>query len=108
MKAVLFIALAIWASCVASVPAPGGAYAGMPPEVAAFIPPIARAFIPTPEEIAALKALDTTPAPGATPPSGPMAPPTMPAAVAHLVQKYKAAAQAAALAAAALPPTPIV
>ncbi|XP_066962204.1 uncharacterized protein [Macrobrachium rosenbergii] len=105
MKAALFVALAICATVAVSVPAPGAPYGGIPPAAAAFIPPAARAFIPTPEEIAALNALKTTPAPGAGPfgpSSGPVEPPTMPPAVANLVNKYKAAAAAFA------PPTPAV
>ncbi|XP_068238881.1 uncharacterized protein [Palaemon carinicauda] len=93
MKAALFVVLAICASVAVSGPAPAGPYGGIPPAASAFIPPAAKAFIPTPEEIAALNALKTTvTAPSSGP--GPAGPPTMPAAVANLVNKYKAAAAA--------------
>ncbi|XP_037776801.1 uncharacterized protein LOC119573769 [Penaeus monodon] len=59
-------------------------------------PAMIEAFIPTPEEIQALNALHTTPAPGVVPTPGaaPVGPPTMPPAVGSLIAKYKAAVAA--------------
>ncbi|KAK7075708.1 hypothetical protein SK128_004005 [Halocaridina rubra] len=105
MKASIIIALIGCLALVNAIPAPGamgGGGAGMGP----FIPTAAmiQAFIPTPEEIAALNALNTTPVPGA-PTTTPSGPPTMPPAVANLVNKYKMAVSAFIPPS---PPTPVI
>ncbi|XP_037777520.1 PPE family protein PPE2-like [Penaeus monodon] len=101
MKVAVVLCFVATLTVAAALPPPGGFGGFMPPAAGAFIPSPAmiQSFIPTPEEIQALNALHTTPAPGAAPapavaPGTPTAPPTMPPAVANLVKKYQAAAAA--------------
>ncbi|XP_042891147.1 oleosin-B6-like [Penaeus japonicus] len=102
MKAAVVFCFAASLAVAAALPPPGGFGGFAPPAPAgpfAPSPAMIAAFIPTPEEIQALNALHTTPAPGAVPapavaPGTPTAPPTMPPAVANLVKKYQAAAAA--------------
>ncbi|XP_042891148.1 oleosin-B6-like [Penaeus japonicus] len=102
MKAAVVFCFAASLAVAAALPPPGGFGGFAPPAPAgpfAPSPAMIAAFIPTPEEIQALNALHTTPAPGAVPapavaPGAPTAPPTMPPAVANLVKKYQAAAAA--------------
>ncbi|XP_042872046.1 protein tfg-1-like [Penaeus japonicus] len=108
-----FVATLAVAAALPVFPGPGGAG-----PTGSFMPSPAmiQSFIPTPEEINALAAIPPPPAPGAygafgAPGGfgafggpgaafGPMAPPTLPPAVAHLIKKYQTAA------AAFMPPAP--
>ncbi|XP_047474152.1 classical arabinogalactan protein 9-like [Penaeus chinensis] len=90
MKVAALLCFAAAVAAASAMPPVGGPAPPSPPS-----PEMIAAFIPTPEEIQALSALHTTPAPGVVLPA-PVGPPTMPPAVASLVAKYKAAVAALA------------
>ncbi|XP_063587062.1 uncharacterized protein LOC134764404 [Penaeus indicus] len=102
MKVAVVLCFVATLTVAAALPPPGGFGGAMPPAAAgAFVhsPAMVQSFVPTPEEINALNALHSTPAPATIPapvvaPGAPTAPPTMPPAVANLVKKYQAAAAA--------------
>ncbi|ROT81017.1 hypothetical protein C7M84_000222 [Penaeus vannamei] len=84
MKVAVVLCFAASLAVAAAPPPPGGFGGFMPSAAGAFVPSPAmiQAFVPTPEQINALNALHTTPAPGAAPapavaPGAPTAPPKL-------------------------------